>query len=140
MRRLLVLVLVACRQPSSSAGIVDAGTPTTTASAATRTPECNTTTDPRAVLARWNRAHVDHDTETLASLYAPTVSFYGVSLGAGEGAGEGVQERAAERPELFWSGISVQSRTCGQGEKPEFTGLRQAVCVAPCRLVLAKER
>jgi hypothetical protein len=32
------------------------------------------------VVERWNRAHSEHDVETLASLYAPTVLFYGTSL------------------------------------------------------------
>ena len=34
----------------------------------------------RAVLERWNGAHNAHDLETLASLYAPKVLFYGTEL------------------------------------------------------------
>jgi hypothetical protein len=36
--------------------------------------------DARTVIEQWNRLHNDHDSDRLASLYAPRVTFYGASL------------------------------------------------------------
>ena len=39
-----------------------------------------TPASPADVVQRWNAAHNDHDASSLRALYAPTVSFYGVTL------------------------------------------------------------
>jgi ketosteroid isomerase-like protein len=79
---LFVVLVSAC---SRSSVVVDDAAPTTPslpASVATTTPSATglSATGARMVIERWNRAHREHDVETLASLYAPTVSFYGTSL------------------------------------------------------------
>jgi hypothetical protein len=77
--------VAACRH-SNPAGVGDAGpnTPTVPAavapSAAAASASAAAARDASKVIERWNRAHTEHDVETLALLYAPTVLFYGASL------------------------------------------------------------
>ena len=79
---LFVVSVSACRRSSVAVDDAAPTTPSLPASVATTPPSASRTsaTDARMVIERWNRAHSEHDVETLASLYAPTVLFYGTSL------------------------------------------------------------
>jgi hypothetical protein len=76
---LLAAPLSACRPKSAS---VDGGAsaPIATVNVPSAPRVESGQVDARAVIERWNRAHNDHDVAALASLYAPTVSFYGTML------------------------------------------------------------
>jgi hypothetical protein len=82
---LLIVWVSACRH--SSPVVVEDAAPNTEAapvaaptSAAAPSATGTEATAARRVVERWNRAHSEHEAETLASLYAPTVLFYGRSL------------------------------------------------------------
>ncbi len=73
---LLAALLPACR-PKSASVEGDAGASIAAVAAPTAPPVESGPVDARVAIERWNRAHNDHDVAALASLYAPTVSFYG---------------------------------------------------------------
>jgi hypothetical protein len=73
---LLAALLPACR-PKSVSVDGDASASVATVDGPSAAPVESGVVDARAVIERWNRAHNDHDLAALASLYAPTVSFYG---------------------------------------------------------------
>jgi hypothetical protein len=80
MKLALVLLLalpVGCERRSSTA-VSDAVRPVSSLDASNVSVPA--TASARHVVERWNRAHNAHDFQDLASLYAPTVLFYGTEL------------------------------------------------------------
>lgn len=81
---LAVMALAGCRSTASSHAVtVDAG-PAVSATPITSASPWDPLRDAQKDLARWNEAHVKHDTKVLAELYGTNVRFYGQPLSGDE--------------------------------------------------------
>jgi ketosteroid isomerase-like protein len=85
----LFALVFSCRRSSpvvDDAARAAEATETTPLATATAVPSATAIAgaDAQMVIERWNSAHNAHDVDALASLYAPTVSFYGTSVSNAE--------------------------------------------------------